>query len=170
MPFLFLSLLVQTNGRQQRTHILKNFPPVLSPNIALGLFLFRHSIYFEIIFISCCLAASSNTQVSWKYRACVSYSLTYPQHVPLGTQPSVNICWINDTTHWITFKLTSILMLAEEMGGANGYLKLLKIKHSAITQSRVEMPRVPNKGQSLSTNFMNPGNMLFLQSGQMTAK
>lgn len=61
-------------------------------------------------------------------------------------------------------------MLAEEMGGANGYLKLLKIKHSAITQSRVEMPRVPNKGQSLSTNFMNPGNMLFLQSGQMTAK
>ena len=61
-------------------------------------------------------------------------------------------------------------MLAEEMGGANGYLKLLKIKHSAITQSRVEMPRVPNKGQSLSTNVMNPGNMLFLQSGQMTAK
>ena len=51
-------------------------------------------------------------------------------------------------------------MLAEEMGGANGYLKPLKIKHSAIMQSRVEMPRVRNKGQSLSTNFMNPGNML----------
>lgn len=28
-------------------------------------------------------------------------------------------------------------------------------------QSRVEIPKVHNKGQSLSTNFMNPGNMPF---------